>query len=585
MKKLAVLAFSAFFAAAALASCSADGASEDTYSITESNASAPLVPGAGIHSVLTDDLPAAVPETGALADIKLNYRTVILAPEKKFTLSATGVADADAVTWTSTDESVVRVEDGVVTAVGPGLARVYAIDVNGKSASCAFEIKPAEVESVTLDRTEAALKAGESLTLTPAVLPASAADMSLQWASSDESVVRVEDGVVTALRAGSATVTAASPTGKTAVCKIEVSAAGVESVALNYRTVLLDAGKTFKLSATVTPADAADAAVTWTSSDEAVVTVRDGLVTAVSAGKATITASTANGKQASCRLEVRGSTSSGTLRLSSRELSLTEGNSAKLTANAAVSWSSSDSSVAGVSDSGRVEAKKPGTATITARAADGSTAACTVFVSAGSSASGDVRAILNSAPLNPTRTGVAAVDELVDRIFDEIFTPGMTTYDKTRAVYDYLVENITYGRGSKYWTDYISLLGGKTYASQDREVILRAYDILISDVGVCNDYSAAFMVMTRAIGLECFYVEGKTNNISGGYSGHIWNNVRINGTLYTFDVQVEANITDRAGGVNTYSRFCKTDAQMGSKLIYFRRQADISAYNGFQVIS
>ena len=60
---------------------------------------------------------------------------------------------------------------------------------------------------------------------------------------------------------------------------------------------------------------------------------------------------------------------------------------------------------------------------------------------------------------------MAAVDELVDRIFDEIFTPGMTTYDKTRAVYDYLVENITYGRGSKYWTDYISLLGGKTYAS------------------------------------------------------------------------------------------------------------------------
>ena len=161
--------------------------------------------------------------------------------------------------------------------------------------------------------------------------------MTLQWASSDESVVRVEDGVVTALRAGSATVTAASPNGKTAVCKIEVSAAGVESVALNYRTVLLDAGKTFKLSATVTPADAADAAVTWTSSDEAVVTVRDGLVTAVSAGKATITASTANGKQASCRLDVPAGTSSGTLRLSSRELSLTEGNSAKLTANAAVS--------------------------------------------------------------------------------------------------------------------------------------------------------------------------------------------------------------------------------------------------------
>ena len=249
-----------------------------------------------------------------------------------------------------------------------------------------------------------------------------------------------------------------------------------------------------------------------------------------------------------------------------------------------MSWSSSDPSVAAVTSGGRVEAKKPGSAAITARAADGSTAPCTVFVSAGNTA-GDVQSILNSAPLNPTRTGVAAVDELVDRIFDEIFTPGMTTYEKTRAIYDYLVDNITYGRGSKYWTDYISLLGGRTYSSRDREVILRAYDILISDVGVCNDYSAAFMVMTRAVGLECFYVEGKTNNISGGYSGHIWNNIRINGTLYTFDVQVEANITDRAGGVNTYTRFCKTDAQMGSKLIYFRRQADIDAYNGFRVLS
>lgn len=582
IRKFAVLAFSALLACAALASCGTSGA-EDTYA-AQSAAPAPLVPGAGIHAVLTDDDgPAAVPETGAIADIKLNYRTVILAPEKKFTLSASGASDADAIVWTSSDESVVRVEDGVVTAVGPGLARVYAIDVNGKSASCAFEIKPAEVESVTLDRTAAALKAGESLALSPAVLPAAASDMTLQWTSSDASVVRVEDGVVTALRSGSATVTAASPNGKKASCKITVTAAGVESVALNYRTVLLDAGKTFRLTATVTPADAENAEVAWTSSDTSVVRVENGVVTAVGAGKAVVTASTANGKSASCQLEVRGASSSS-LKLSSKELSLTAGNSALLTANAAVSWSSSDPSVAAVTSGGRVEAKKPGSAAITARAADGSTATCTVFVSAGNTA-GDVQSILNSAPLNPTRTGVAAVDELVDRIFDEIFTPGMTTYEKTRAIYDYLVDNITYGRGSKYWTDYISLLGGRTYSSRDREVILRAYDILISDVGVCNDYSAAFMVMTRAVGLECFYVEGKTNNISGGYSGHIWNNIRINGTLYTFDVQVEANITDRAGGVNTYTRFCKTDAQMGSRLIYFRRQADIDAYNGFRVLS
>ena len=93
------------------------------------------------------------------------------------------------------------------------------------------------------------------------------------------------------------------------------------------------------------------------------------------------------------------------------------------------------------------------------------------------------------------------------------------------------------------------------------------------------------MVMTRAIGLDCYYVQGKTNNVSGGYSGHVWNNMLINGVLYTFDVQVEDNITDRNGGVNTYTRFCKTDAQMDGRLIYFSRQSDINAYNGFKALS
>lgn len=156
-----------------------------------------------------------------------------------------------------------------------------------------------------------------------------------------------------------------------------------------------------------------------------------------------------------------------------------------------------------------------------------------------------MQSILNSAPLNPTRTGVAAVDELVDRIFDEIFTPGMTTYERPApSTIIWWITSPTAAAASTGPTT-SACSGGRTYSSRDREVILRAYDILISDVGVCNDYSAAFMVMTRAVGLECFYVEGKTNNISGGYSGHIWNNIRINGTLYTFDVQVEANITDQ----------------------------------------
>lgn len=180
-----------------------------------------------------------------------------------------------------------------------------------------------------------------------------------------------------------------------------------------------------------------------------------------------------------------------------------------------------------------------------------------------------IESILNSAPLNPMRTNDAELDALVENICSQIFTPGMTTYDKVKACYDYLINNCSYGHNGIYYFGY----------DYDGANINRAYALLTTNIGVCDDYSSAFMVMTRYIGLDSYYVGGETAMSAGGWGGHAWVNIRINGTYYIFDPQVEDNI---AGGNISYLRFCKTDAELSTKYQYNDREGYIAQFNNFQ---
>jgi alpha-amylase len=117
--------------------------------------------------------------------------------------------------------------------------------------------------------------------------------------------VSVENGLVKAVSAGTATVTATAG-GKSAKCEVNVQPRGVDvtGISLNKTDLTLNPGGTFQLEATVSPSDATDKTVTWTSSDPSVVSVKNGLVKAVSAGTATVTA-TAGGKSARCEVTVQ----------------------------------------------------------------------------------------------------------------------------------------------------------------------------------------------------------------------------------------------------------------------------------------
>ena len=111
---------------------------------------------------------------------------------------------------------------------------------------------------------------------------------------------------MTAVKAGTATVTAKTANGKTATCKVTVTPATVAAtgVTLNKSTLSLKEGENQTLTATVAPSNATDKTVSWTSSDTSIATVKAGKVTAVKAGTATITAKTANGKKAACKVTV-----------------------------------------------------------------------------------------------------------------------------------------------------------------------------------------------------------------------------------------------------------------------------------------
>ena len=176
--------------------------------------------------------------------------------------------------------------------------------------------QPIPVESVTISGNgvsdgKLSLKVGASAQLTATVKPDNATNKTVSWDSSDNSVAKVSDGKVTALKAGTATITATAGdissliTVTVADVPVPVTSVSVSGDGVSDGKLSLKSGASVQLTATVKPDNATDRKVTWTSSDSSVANVMGtGVVTAGSkAGKATVTA-TAGGVSASVEVTV-----------------------------------------------------------------------------------------------------------------------------------------------------------------------------------------------------------------------------------------------------------------------------------------
>lgn len=167
------------------------------------------------------------------------------------------------------------------------------------------EVIKIDVTSISLNLTETTLFKGDSFTLTATVKPDNATDRTVTWQSDRPEVAKVSNGVVTAVNAGEAIITA-SAGGLQAQCRIHVQEKiiDVTYVSLNLTETTLIKGDSCKLTATVKPDNATDKTVTWQSDRPDVAKVSNGVVTAVNTGEAVITAIT-GGLQAQCRIHVQ----------------------------------------------------------------------------------------------------------------------------------------------------------------------------------------------------------------------------------------------------------------------------------------
>ena len=154
------------------------------------------------------------------------------------------------------------------------------------------------VESVSLDQEELSLVIGDEYQLHETVLPAKASNKSVTWSSSNSSVASVSEGKIKAVAVGSATITVTTESGGyTARCNVQVvkETVHVTGVSLTPESMILSVSGTQRLSVQLQPSGATNHKVSWSTSDESVAIVRDGLVTGVKQGTAVITVKTEDG--------------------------------------------------------------------------------------------------------------------------------------------------------------------------------------------------------------------------------------------------------------------------------------------------
>lgn len=374
-------------------------------------------------SLVLSLLPAVALAEGEEATkwLEIPGSSEVLVDESKllYAIDETDNVAEETVTWTSADDSIVKVETATdddltnwgadpneiknrsafvkITGLKVGTTTVTASTETRKALQdCTVTVTaPVPVTSVKLDQDELTCDSfDKSYFLNCTVYPDGASNTNVEWASSNPEVVQVYSsgdrrGQVVPQNPGIATITVSSQENPAVTydCIVTVTATRpVESISLNHDAkTFTKAGETLQLTATIYPDSATNKTVTWKSSDEKVATVDEsGLVTAVGNGTANITATTEDGNfKATCQVTVE--IPELTLSLDKSELTLTQTEEQqKLTATVSdteekVTWLSSDPFVATVTRDGTVTAIANGTATITASAGD-KTVSCTVEV-------------------------------------------------------------------------------------------------------------------------------------------------------------------------------------------------------------
>ena len=484
-----------------------------------------------------------------VSKLTLNRTSVSLTKKgQTYQLKATASpsnATTKSVTWKSSNTRVVTVNSaGRLTAVGNGSATITATAKDGskKKVTCKVTVKiptVVKVNNVSLNKNDLALTSkGQSYQLSASVAPSNASNKSVKWTSGNPKVATVSSsGKVTAVANGNTTITAtaADGSGKKDICAVTVnipkpadptptptpSVVKVSSVSLNPSSLsLTKKGQTARLSATVSPSNATNKSINWSSSNSNVATVSNGMVTAVGNGSATITATAADGsgKKASCSVTVNIPTTPDTQTIT---LAGGEGDGCAIgwwdeIANqidlTKITWElSGNTDCIEISGMGYWDGMQQSRIDFTALK-QGSVKAIAKY-------NGNVLRVWN---INVTSnwSTYMGYESWKKGVEAKIWTNGMSVTDKLSALCKYIQTNWTYGPGCSY------------YYAPDQSTL------------DCVGATDLFGNMAKDLGVRVGYVDYNTGTIydymadAMSYSsGHVYNAVYLNGQWVGYDAQ------------------------------------------------
>lgn len=286
--------------------------------------------------------------------------------------------DKSELVWSSTDTSVVTVDEGLIKAKGKGDARVTAA-IDGKTIACDIHVRIPILSIGIKEEVNLIYGEEEKLEVTYETYNnmETTDDKTIKWETSNKNVVQVStDGTITTKGPGKATITATSVANEelSATCEVEIEPVPLKSIIIEQQSVIIEKGETKPLTVKFNPENTSDSKkINWESSNPEVVIIdSNGVITAMKNGKSTITAKTDNGQEAST--EVTVVTLLKDIKLSETDITINKDVplTLKVTLDPidatldddTVKWSSSNTEVATVDENGEVTTHKAGTAFI-----------------------------------------------------------------------------------------------------------------------------------------------------------------------------------------------------------------------------
>lgn len=506
-------------------------------------------------NILGEDFSISVTVKKSVQKISISKTSVTLGRYEGFNLNPTVGNDEGTfrLNYKSDNPDIVEIKssNGMIIPKACGKAKVTVSSYNGKSVSCDIVVKKSPTR-IALNKTNLTLGVGEKYSLKSS-LPSGEAAYRIVYTSSDSKVASVTstEGLVTAKKPGTATVTAMTYNGKKVSCKITVKKAPTK-IFLNKTSLTLGIGEKYDLNSSL-PSGEGAYSIVYTSADSSIAPVAKagGLVTAKRLGTTTVTATSYNGRKVSCKITVKKAPTK--ISLNKRTLVLYVGekydlNSGLPSGEAAHSivYTSADSGIASVAKAGGlVTAKKLGTTTVTATAYNGKKVSCTVAVVSKKNAvavNGSViknKAAWSGKTIGSFKSG-AKLNQIsksgcwikveyngnIGYVYNKTFgtRSNYSSVNKNTlpiVVDDWLFSN---GTGIKNIFNYCYSVGYSSLPKESMEdMCVRAIKMRM---GACYHHAALLKYMLERAGYSSIYVEGIDKYTGGG--PHAWTMVKTN---------------------------------------------------------